>query len=373
MKTKRAVIIQCRLSSTRFKEKALKKIGDKTILEWAMLSMSKVPADRYFVATDEQSYPILKSICEKNNYECFAGDLNNVLKRYCDLIRKINVDTVIRATADNPFLIYEAAVDSLNEFEKLNKEKIPCEYFTYSGLPHGCGVEIFNAQSLLMAQTTTVLPFDLEHVGPALYNHQDKYKCIFKKAPERFNHPDLRTTVDTYTDYLRCICAYNNLENKEGDLAKIKSAVVSEKALAPVAVEFGIPSLLILSHGEETSGGRNKPAILADCMEAIIGAYYLDSGYKSVEKFVLEFIIPAVDNVLINGIGSKDYKSVLQEKYQKLTKKIPVYELISKTGPDHNQEFTVVVHLGDKVFGPAKDFSKKEAEQKAAKIALDNL
>lgn len=216
MKTKRAVIIQCRLSSTRFKEKALKKIGDKTILEWSMLSMSKVPADRYFVATDEQSYPILKSICEKNNYECFAGDLNNVLKRYCDLIRKINVDTVIRATADNPFLIYEAAVDSLNEFEKLNKEKIPCEYFTYSGLPHGCGVEIFNAQSLLMAQTTTVLPFDLEHVGPALYNHQDKYKCIFKKAPERFNHPDLRTTVDTYTDYLRCICAYNNLENKKG-------------------------------------------------------------------------------------------------------------------------------------------------------------
>ena len=78
-----------------------------------------------------------------------------------------------------------------------------------------------------------------------------------------------------------------NFDNPEGELAKIKSAVVSEKALAPIALSLGVDKLLILGHGEEMTGGRSKPAILADCMEAIIGAYYLDTDYKSAQKYVL--------------------------------------------------------------------------------------
>ena len=92
--------------------------------------MHKIKADRYFLATDEESYPVLKKICDKNDFECFAGDLNNVLKRYCDLIRKIKAETIIRATADNPFLFYEAAEASLLEFENRCKSKIPCDYLT---------------------------------------------------------------------------------------------------------------------------------------------------------------------------------------------------------------------------------------------------
>ena len=164
---------------------------------------------------------------------------------------------------------------------------------------------------------------------------------------------------------------YNNFQNPEGDLAKIKSAVVSEKALAPRALEFGIDKLLILGKGEEATGGRTKPAILADCMEAVIGAYYLDSGYKSAEKYVLEFIIPEIQKTLNDGI--KDYKTQLQELYQKNAKKCPVYQLIEKTGPAHDQTFVVNVILGDKTFGPAKAKSKKEAEQLAAKMALDSI
>ena len=111
---------------------------------------------------------------------------------------------------------------------------------------------------------------------------------------------------------------YNNLENPEGDLAKIKSSVVSEKALAPVALRFGLDKLLVLGKGEELSGGRTKPAILADCMEAIIGAYYLDSGYKAAEKYVLSFIIPEINKVIT--FGMKDYKTELQERFQKSKK-----------------------------------------------------
>ena len=184
------------------------------------------------------------------------------------------------------------------------------------------------------------------------------------------NNERLEFLGDSVLGMVTASFLYRNLDNPEGDLAKIKSAVVSEKALAPVALDFQIDKLLVLGHGEEMSGGRHKPAILADCMEAIIGAYYLDSGYKLAEKYVLSFIEPAVDEVLSQGV--KDFKTQLQEKYQKKTKQCPQYELISKSGPDHDQTFMVCVHLGQKTFGPVTAKSNKEAEQKAAKLALDN-
>ena len=184
------------------------------------------------------------------------------------------------------------------------------------------------------------------------------------------NNERLEFLGDSVLGMVTASYLYKKLDNPEGDLAKIKSQVVSEKALAPVALKFGIDKLLLLGHGEEMSGGRTKPAILADCMEAIIGAYYLDAGYKPAEKYVLSFIIPAVDELFSQGI--KDFKTQLQEKFQKKTKQCPRYELVAKTGPDHDQTFKVCVHLGEKVFGPAEAKSKKEAEQIAAKLALDN-
>lgn len=185
------------------------------------------------------------------------------------------------------------------------------------------------------------------------------------------NNERLEFLGDSVLGMVTAAYLYNAMENPEGDLAKIKSQVVSEKSLAPIALKFGVDKLLVLGHGEEITGGRSKPAILADCMEAIIGAYYLDSGYKDAEKYVLSFIIPAVNDVLNNGM--KDYKTVLQETFQKNHKHYPVYELVGKHGPDHQQIFEVVVHLDDLTVGPAEGTSKKEAEQKVAKLAIDLL
>ena len=185
------------------------------------------------------------------------------------------------------------------------------------------------------------------------------------------NNERLEFLGDSVLGMVTASYLYRKLDNPEGDLAKIKSAVVSEKALAPVALKFGIDKLLLLGHGEEMSGGRTKPAILADCMEAIIGAYYLEAGYKEAEKYVLSFIEPAVNDVVSNGV--KDFKTQLQEKFQKKTKMCPAYELVAKTGPDHDQTFKVSVHLGDKCFGPVSAKSKKEAEQLAAKLALEKF
>lgn len=197
------------------------------------------------------------------------------------------------------------------------------------------------------------------------------HRSLTNEAHGVKNNERLEFLGDSVLGMVTAAYLYKNLDNPEGDLAKIKSAVVSEKALAPVAFKFGIDKMLIMGHGEELSGGRKKPAILADCMEAIIGALYLDSGYKAAEPYVLSFIKPAVDEIISQGL--KDYKTQLQEIYQKKTKKCPRYELISKTGPDHDQVFNVCVYLGDKVFGPCSAKSKKEAEQLAAKLALTSL
>jgi ribonuclease III len=162
------------------------------------------------------------------------------------------------------------------------------------------------------------------------------------------------------------------IDNQEGDLARIKSVVVSEQTLAPIALKMGLDRMLVLGKGEELSGGRQKKAILADCVEAVIGAYYLDSGYKNAEKFVLSFIIPEIRKVQENK-GQKDYKTLLQEFYQKKYKLCPEYELVKKTGPDHDRTFWVTVHLQGISYGPAEGKNKKEAEQNAAKMAYDAI
>ena len=202
-------------------------------------------------------------------------------------------------------------------------------------------------------------------------NQAFNHRSVTNEKKNVENNERLEFLGDSVLGMATAAYLYKSTDNPEGDLAKIKSAVVSEKALAPIAVRFGLDKLLVLGHGEEISGGRNKPAILADCMEAVIGAYYLDSGYTSAAKYVLSFIIPEIEKVC--KFGMKDFKTVLQEKYQKIKKQCPKYELVSKTGPDHDQVFAVSVHLGQEIFGPAKAKSKKEAEQLAAKIALDNF
>ncbi len=198
------VIIQCRISSTRLPGKALLPLGGKTVLEWTLSSMKKVKADEYFLAVDEGSKEKLKPIADKNGFRFFAGSLVDVLDRFCRVINLSKADVVVRATADNPFLFYEAANDLVTEYFEQNK-KTPLDYITYTGLPHGSGVEVFNASSLLKAASETDSPYDHEHVGPALYNHSEKYNCAFIKASKPFYFPELRTTIDLPSDYKRAL------------------------------------------------------------------------------------------------------------------------------------------------------------------------
>jgi ribonuclease-3 len=166
---------------------------------------------------------------------------------------------------------------------------------------------------------------------------------------------------------------YQELADKpEGELAKIKSVVVTEHVLSGVARQLLIDSLLLLGRGEELSGGRQKNAILADAAEALIGALYLDSGYKAAFAFVSRWMGPEIHRVLDNR-HHRDYKSLLQEFTQRMYRSYPGYRLVKRSGPDHNRLFWIEVRVNEQTFGPGMGKNKKSAEQEAARMAYEHL
>ena len=241
-----AVIVQCRLSSTRLPQKALKLLGSKETLCWTLDAMKKVKADRYFVACDYDSKSALQPLAKKCGWELYAGDRDNVLDRFCSLVKSqfAECDLVVRATGDNPFLFWEAAQKSVQDFEQ---NEFDADYFTYSGLPHGSGVELFKAASILKAQELTDSPYDKEHVGPALYRHQETFKCVFKDAPKEFYAPELRTTIDTFADYKRAVRLQNFLQGQKAlapfcandVLAALKNPSLQKTVLLVPSVKAG--------------------------------------------------------------------------------------------------------------------------------------
>lgn len=161
-------------------------------------------------------------------------------------------------------------------------------------------------------------------------------------------------------------------DRPEGDLARVKSFVVSEDTLSSVASQLGIDSLLLVGKGEERSGGRNKKAILADALEAIFGAAFLDSGLDKTRELVLSLIDPEIEKVLSDR-HRKDYKTLLQEYAQKWHRCYPEYETVGKSGPDHDRTYMVDCGLLGRRYGPASGKTKKDAEQAAAAIAYDSI
>ncbi len=189
------------------------------------------------------------------------------------------------------------------------------------------------------------------------------------------NNERLEFLGDAVLDLVTAEYLFENYYGKyhEGEFSKIKAIVVSEDSLSEIASKMGFERFLLIGKGEKSQGGGTKKAIQADSMEAVIAAIYLDSGLDKAREFILSFIPWQIENVLKNKVSYKDYKTKLQEYYQKRKGKVPQYNLISQYGPDHDQVFTVTVSLEGKVYGPAKGKSKKHAEQNVAREALIHL
>jgi len=157
----------------------------------------------------------------------------------------------------------------------------------------------------------------------------------------------------------------------EGELAKVRASVVNSAALAEIATELGIGEALLLGKGEDQSGGREKPSILADATEAIIGAVYLDCGWEAAERLVMSLVGERIE-LGAAGPGGHDYKTRLQELCARLFDQLPVYS-VRDEGPDHAKEFEAVVNVQGEARGSGRGRSKKQAEQAAAREAWERL
>jgi ribonuclease-3 len=157
----------------------------------------------------------------------------------------------------------------------------------------------------------------------------------------------------------------------EGELAKVRASVVNSAVLAEVALELELGRALFLGRGEETSGGRRKPSILADALEAVMGATYLDGGWEAAADLVLRLLGSRIDEA-VRGPGGRDYKTRLQELATRRFDQLPRYEL-EEAGPDHAKRFSATVYLGGDALGRGEGGSKKQAEQAAARQAWERL
>ena len=159
---------------------------------------------------------------------------------------------------------------------------------------------------------------------------------------------------------------------KEGDMTKMKSGLVNEAVLSKVFSNFGLGQYLYLSPEEEKSGGKSKPSITADAMEAILGAIFLDGGLKNAARVIERMLLADFDEYL-NDKDFHNYKGELLELVQVDGRGVPHYEVVDEIGPDHGKLFIVAVSVESETIGTGRGTTKKEAEQKAARMALEAM
>jgi ribonuclease-3 len=192
-------------------------------------------------------------------------------------------------------------------------------------------------------------------------NENKDYKLPHNERLEFLGDAVLEFVV---TDHL-----YKNYPNPEGEMTNWRAALVKGETLSTIATNLGMGELMLLSHGEAKTGGRDRKVLLANAFEALIGAIYLDSGIAVVKKFIDKNLIVLFKKIIEKGLYI-DAKSTLQELAQDKLGITPTYEVVSEVGPDHAKEFVIGVYIGDDLIGKGKGPSKQSAQQEAAKKGL---
>lgn len=199
------------------------------------------------------------------------------------------------------------------------------------------------------------------------------HKSCLVKENGITNNERLEFLGDSILGFCVAEYLYNHYHNlSEGELTKVRSLVVCEKALYKVAKSIGLGEYIKLGRGEEHTNGRNRPSILSDAMEALFAAIYLDSDIDTVRNVIITLLENSIKEAVI-AREYRDFKTLLQEFTQKDGGSSPVYKLINEEGPDHNKLFTVEVYVDGKSVAQGHGKSKKEAEKHAAKQAMDIL
>ncbi|MFZ5425202.1 MAG: ribonuclease III [Patescibacteria group bacterium] len=226
--------------------------------------------------------------------------------------------------------------------------------------------------------------FDFEKVNKVLetkLEEEDLFKTAFTHRSYLNEHPDypnpsnerLEFLGDAVLQFISSEFLYNTYPDcTEGHLTNYRAAIVNTNSLASEAYRLGYGEFLLLSKGEEASGGREREYILANTFEAVLGALYLEKGIGHCKEFLERELLYKVQDIVENE-DYKDNKSVFQEMAQEKKGVTPTYEVMDSWGADHNKTFKVGVYLGKKLYGEGQGKSKQKAQQSAAKAALDKL
>ena len=178
---------------------------------------------------------------------------------------------------------------------------------------------------------------------------------------------------DSILEFISSIFLFKNYTNlKEGEMTKVRATVVCEKSLYKVARMHNFSDFLYLGKSEKVSGGEDRPAILADSVEAVIAAIYLDGGLEEAQKFIIKNLSSEIE-IASKNVGQKDYKTVLQEKLQEHGEVEIKYTILRETGPDHDKTFEAQVECNHKKLAIGEGKSKKQAEMEAARKALESM
>ncbi len=209
------------------------------------------------------------------------------------------------------------------------------------------------------------------------YTFKDKQLIIealtHKSYKKPYNNERLEFLGDAVLDLIVGEYLFNKFPNSnEGFLSKIRASLVNESGFTLLAQTIDLGSYIFLSPAEENNNGRKKPSLLSNAFEAIVGAIYLEGGLQAAKKIAVALLEEAYPQIDLQSL-SKDYKTALQELTQATHGVTPSYELLSSCGPDHKKEFEIAVILDNITIATAKGKSKKEAQQKAAQIALETL
>ena len=323
-----AVVVQARLNSSRLPRKALLNLCGKPLLAYTLEAMREIPAERYILACDRSSAADFAPIAEQFHYTLISGSETDVLGRFCSVIRQFEnslrpITTIIRATADNPFLFTEAAEASVKRFVELGEP----DYFTYTGLPHGSGVEILKAKSLLTAEKLTKDAYDHEHVGPALYRYSDTFICTKETAPLQWYAPHLRTTVDTQEDFDRAELMMQYLQREKTAMPPSSSAVMKACRYAGRIAVF-IPSV---REGQGTGHLRRACSLIQELTPQLRCVLYLSNS--SEPPFVQDIIKKMGGVETVNEIPDQACAFILDnfrtqvEEVRQLKKIAPVIAL----------------------------------------------
>ena len=311
-KTKKgvAVVLQCRLGSKRLPGKALLPLNAIPMVRHVMHVVKNIEADQYILACDFSSYETLKPLANFEGFDCIEGDEEDVLSRFCKVINDASIESpikvIVRVTADNPFIFVDAANASINRYFEL----LEPDYFTFTGLPVGSGVELLNAKALLLAEKLTSDSYDREHVGPALYRHEDKFNCVREPSPISWYAPEIRTTVDNKEDYTRTLNMMKCLNSKKTinnfNLSSIKEAY----EYATKLVVF-YPSVRI---GEGTGHLRRVVGVMHQILKDVRCAIYVKN--KERIKEVASHILEELPDELIVDEFPKDTSLIILDNFR---------------------------------------------------------